>query len=124
MQILLNASLDFAVEVLAEEVRVGHNDEGHGQDWLLLVLHDDPEALKVEDGGRHGRHLDVNRVEGGDEQVDQEDIGHCEGWKEGRKGLDRIGYDTVNTAYCTSAQLWASKFKYSDDGVRTDGVCE
>ena len=57
---------------------MGYDDEGDGQDGLLLVLHDDPEALEVEDRRRHGRDADVYRVEGGDEEVDQEDVGHCQ----------------------------------------------
>ena len=36
-----------AVDVLAEEVRVGDYDKGHGQDRLLLVFHHDPEPLQV-----------------------------------------------------------------------------
>ena len=55
---------------------MGDDDEGDGEDGLLLVLHDDAEALEVEDGGGHGRDADVDRVEGGDQQVDQQDVGH------------------------------------------------
>ena len=56
---------------------MGDDDEGDGEDGLLLVLHEDAEALEVEDGGGHGRDADVDRVEGGDEQVDQQDVGNC-----------------------------------------------
>ena len=73
------AYLDFSVEVFAGEVGVGDDDEGDGEDGLLLVLHDDAEALEVEDLLRDGRDAVVDRVEGGDQQVDQQDVGHWEG---------------------------------------------
>ena len=73
---MLHPSLDFPVEVFSGEVGVGDDDEWDGEDGLLLVLHDDAEALEVEDGGGDGRDAHVDRVEGGDQQVDQQDVGH------------------------------------------------
>ena len=72
----IHPSLDFPVEVFAGEVCVGDDDERDREDWLLLVLHDDAETLEVEDGGGDGRDAHVDRVEGGDQQVDQQDVGH------------------------------------------------
>ncbi len=69
-------ALDLPVDELSQQMQVSHDGEGHRQDGFLLVLHDDVEALEVEELERHRANFVVDGVKAGDEQVDEQDVGH------------------------------------------------